>query len=122
MLSLAGCRVLVLEDEPLVAFDYADELEARGAHTDVAHDVDAALRSLSEGPFHFAILDVNIGTDLSWPVAISMTRKGIPYLLVSGFARRWRLPPGVEPQDCLEKPIGAHHVANRVTELVKFAG
>lgn len=119
MSGLARCRVLVLEDEPLVAFDYADELEARGARTDIAHTVEAALRSLRDGSFQFAVLDVNIGTDMSWPVAQSMTRKGIPYLLVSGYAMRSRLPLGVEPEDCLEKPIGAHQVADRVTELVK---
>src|SRR5688572_22212736 len=119
MLTLTGYWVLVLEDEPLVAFDYADELESRGAHTDVAHTVEDAMRSLGDHHFHFAVLDVNIGTEMSWPVAISMTEQGIPYLLVSGYAKRWQLPSGVDPEACLEKPVGAHQVADRVTELVK---
>lgn len=119
---LRNRTVLVVEDEPLLAFDYADELETRGARTQIALTLTEAISAVSANLPEFAILDVNLGAEFSWPVAVTLTRYNVPYVLVSGFQMRSRLPEGVEPLDCLEKPIGAHLIANRLIELAAASG
>lgn len=118
-MSLIGCRILVLEDEPLLAFDYADELTDRGATPSVVHTVREALNAVSEDMPDLAVLDVNLGHKFCWPVAEMLTGRGVPFYLVSGCVMKGRIPVGIEPEDCLEKPVGAHDLADRLTGLAR---
>lgn len=120
-MSLNGCRILVLEDEPLLAFDYADELTDRGAATLVAHTVQQALAAIAESRPDLAVLDVNLGQEFCWPVAELLTLRRVPFFLVSGWFMKGRVPPNIEPADCLEKPIGAHDLADRLTDVARGA-
>jgi DNA-binding response OmpR family regulator len=117
--ALAGRHVLVVEDEPLLAFDYQDELADRGALPRIALTLDEAVESLAGGLPDFAILDVNLGSELVWPVAETLTSGGVPFLLVSGYAMSSRLPAGVVPVECIEKPVGAHAVAERIASIAR---
>ena len=43
-LSLSGCVILVVEDEPLIALDIAECLQAEGASVHTAHSLAEGLR------------------------------------------------------------------------------
>ncbi len=117
MPSLVGQHVLIVEDEPLLAFDYADELEDRGAHAEVTMTLAGAMAALVQSLPDLAILDVNLGAETSWPVAAELTRREVPFFLVSGFSMKDKLPAGVQPVDCIEKPAGAYKIADLLTAL-----
>ncbi len=116
--NLTGLHILVVEDEPLLAFDYVDELEERGATPLLALNLKEAVAAVERGLPDLAILDVNLGAETSWPVAATLSSKCVPFVLVSGYAMASSVPPGITPADCLEKPVGAHAVADRLASLV----
>lgn len=79
-------RILIVEDEPLIAMMLEDFLEAGGMEAaGVSDTVESALAVTGEGGFDAAILDVNLsGGQKSWPVAEALANKGIPFLFATG--------------------------------------
>lgn len=102
MTALSGRRVLVVEDEPIVAMALEDMLEAMGCEV-----VGPAAR-LSEGlalaeaeALDAAILDINLGHDNSIPIADLLRLRDIPF----GFASGYGAPPeGYDDAPLIEKP------------------
>lgn len=83
---LAGKRILIVEDESLVAelvADIADDMSAE--RVGIAATVGQALKSLAAEPWDLAVLDYNLQGTPSWPVAEALRARGIPYLMVSGY-------------------------------------
>jgi PAS domain S-box-containing protein len=79
-------RVLVVEDEALIAIDIAEALEAAGF--EVAGPVGSVREALRLIDGCCAgVLDVNLGTETSEPVATALTHAGLPFVVVSGYAR-----------------------------------
>ncbi|HVJ01950.1 MAG TPA: response regulator [Sphingomonas sp.] len=81
-------RILIVEDEPLIAMmleDFIDMLDREVAG--VADNVAAALDCIEEHEIHAAILDVNLrGGEQSWPVAEKLAARNIPFVLATGGA------------------------------------
>ena len=61
VLHLSGRRVLVVEDEPLIAMDIEQALETAGASVVIAATLDEALRLTEQGSLSAAILDLVLG-------------------------------------------------------------
>ncbi len=117
-MSIAGCRILIVEDEPLLAIDYSDEFADRGALPSVAGTLDEAVNAISFEVPDLAVLDVNLGLELVWPVAVTLSEHEVPFLLVTG-SRTHDLPQGVRPAACMAKPVGAYLIADRLAEAVR---
>lgn len=79
-------RILIVEDEPLIAMMLEDFLDA--LDRDVAGSADcvaAALPLVAAGGIDGAILDVNLrGGETSWPIADALAAAGVPFLLATG--------------------------------------
>ena len=72
-------RVLVLEDEPLIAMMLRTWLTELGCDTvGPAHTVPSALALIEDGPLHGAILDVSIGDQDCSPVAEALRTEASP--------------------------------------------
>jgi DNA-binding NarL/FixJ family response regulator len=83
---LEGCRVLVADDEPLIAMDLAEELEAAGAMVvGPVGTLDGALALLSQSEVDVALLDVMLGEQMVYPLADSLTALDIPFVFATGF-------------------------------------
>jgi CheY-like chemotaxis protein len=79
-------RVLVVEDNPLIALDTQDHLQALGiSGVDVAASNDEALALLAGGGHDFALLDYNLGSETSEPVANALERRGVPFAFATGY-------------------------------------
>lgn len=85
--KLNGRRILVVEDDYMIAQDVRRDLEEAGAIVvGPAPTVDAALRLLDIGSeIHAGVLDVNLGKGKSFPVAEALERRGIPFLFATGY-------------------------------------
>ena len=81
-------RVLILEDDAIMAFDLADQLSMAGFQVvGPAITADEALKLLATEGCDVATLDVNLGGGrTSEPVAIELRRLAIPFVVVSGYA------------------------------------
>jgi CheY-like chemotaxis protein len=86
MAELMATRVLLVEDEPLIAMmleDFLDVLDH--AHVGTADSVATALPMIEEGGIDCVILDVNLrGGEKSWPIADALASRGIPFVFATG--------------------------------------
>jgi two-component sensor histidine kinase/DNA-binding response OmpR family regulator len=101
----AAARVLVVEDEALVALVLADQLSDMGLSVvGPCSNVTEARTAVAENDFEVAILDVNLGGELVYPVADLLVSRGTPFVFVTGYGRESidRRFAGVS---VLEKPV-----------------
>jgi DNA-binding NtrC family response regulator len=79
-------RILVVEDEPLIAMMIEDFLDMLGKdHAGTAESVAAALEIVAAGGVDAAILDVNLsGGEQSWPIADALAAASVPFILATG--------------------------------------
>ncbi len=84
---LYGLRLLVVEDEALVAMMLEDMLADLGCIvTGVAGSVAQALRILARnGGLDAAILDVNLGGQKIYPVADLLVEREVPFVFCTGY-------------------------------------
>jgi two-component SAPR family response regulator len=83
---LRGARLLIVEDEYLLAREMADYFENIGTEIvgpvgTVAH----ALALIASSHVHIAVLDVNLRDERVYPVANDLTSKKIPFVFASGY-------------------------------------
>jgi CheY-like chemotaxis protein len=84
--SKAGFRVLVVEDESFISMLIADMLADIGCEcVDVAASVEIAIETLEETHPDFAILDINLNGQRSFPVADILGSRNIPFVFLSGY-------------------------------------
>jgi len=78
-------RILVLDDEPLIAMMLEDWLIEIG-HEVVgpAHTAAAALELVDREPIDGAFLDLNLGAGISYAVADALTAKAVPFAFMTG--------------------------------------
>jgi DNA-binding response OmpR family regulator len=86
-LSLLERAILVVEDEPLVAFDIATEFEKRGARVSIAHTLKEALASVEADGLSAAVLDHALPDGDSTQLCERLTKRGIPFVTYSGYTR-----------------------------------
>ncbi|MBB5687342.1 response regulator [Sphingobium boeckii] len=79
-------RILIVEDEPLIAMMIEDFVELLGhGHAGTADCVETALGLVAADEFDLCILDVNLrGGERSWPVADALAAAGKPFILATG--------------------------------------
>lgn len=104
--AMRGRRVLVVEDEYTLAEDVAAELERLGAMVvGPVPSVREALALLDGGPApDAAILDINLGGELAYPVADALRRRGIPFIFATGYDAS-AIPPAYADVPRVEKPV-----------------
>ena len=79
-------HVLALEDEPVVAFLLEDMLrDAGAAEVTLASRVAEAVAVVARGGIDFAVLDVNVHGERSYPVADQLLARHIPFIFASGY-------------------------------------
>jgi CheY-like chemotaxis protein len=83
--NLAAYKILVVEDEPIIAELLADMLMELGCATVWATDTVAeALGFLAQHSPDLAVLDVHLHGDVSYAIADRLKQTGIPYIFSSG--------------------------------------
>ncbi len=103
---LRGRRVLVVEDNYLVAEDLREELlRWRAEVMGPVGTVTDALALLEAGLVpDMAILDIKLGDELVYPVAEALRAKGIPFMFVTGFDTG-AIPEAYADVPLREKPV-----------------
>jgi PAS domain S-box-containing protein len=84
--ALVDQRVLIVEDEALVAMELTQILTAAGARViGPVGDIESALALVEAGDIDRALLDINLGGRLVTPVASALSRKSIPFIYLTGY-------------------------------------
>ncbi len=112
-------RILIVEDEPLTAFDTETMLGDFGYEVVATlDDYEEAVEKLEREEVHLMIADVRLhGEDLGLDLAKVAHGKGIPTLLATGHA-----PPGEECHalGCLRKPYTDRQLRQAIDSLDRY--
>lgn len=116
--ALRGKRILLVEDEPLVAMEIESELSSAGCHiVGPAGTVGHAMQLIAEGACDAALVDANLGGCSANEVAAALTQKGIPFAFATGYGRE-ALPGGFQEAPILSKPFGSAQLLATVAALL----
>ena len=111
-------RILVVEDEWLIADGIAQDLEAAGyAIAGPVASVTRALQLIREEPVDAALLDVNLNGEKSFAVADELVTRGIPFAFSTGFSRTV-IPPKHCDRPMLGKPVGPEQLLAAIAKLL----
>jgi DNA-binding NtrC family response regulator len=118
-LPLAAFRVLVVEDEMLVAMAIEDIVaEANGTVVGPVGSLAGALVLLDQDDaIDAAIIDLNLDRQSSLPLADALAARGIPFIVCTGYGEA-RLPPPHQDVPVLGKPQGLSGLAARLGQLL----
>lgn len=115
--SLEGRRVLVVEDQYLVAEEMRRIVRGLGAEVigPVARPA-AALDILHEGHIDLALLDINLGDDDVYAVAEELLRLKVPFLFATG-CEPWVIPETFRDIPRIDKPLTSKTLSDAVIRL-----
>jgi DNA-binding response OmpR family regulator len=104
MMAVEGRKILVVEDEALVAMLVEDALRDAGFTVlGPAATVEEARALLDREWPDAVVLDLNLAGETSTPVADLLAARGIPYVIATGYGASG-LPPGHQDAMVLAKP------------------
>jgi len=116
-----GKRVLVVEDEYLLAMDIANSLEDMGVEViGPAASVNEALILIEkrDEPLDAAVLDINLRNERVYPVADRLSDRGIPYVFTTGYDLAV-IPDDYSGVQRCEKPVNSDHLVRVISSLLK---
>lgn len=98
-------RILIVEDDNLAAEALQVSLEDAGYLTLApAASVATALECLKRNTVDAALLDINLGGELVFPVADALAARGVPFVFVSACTRS-DIPPEHRDRPIVTKPF-----------------
>lgn len=86
--GLAGVRLLIVEDETMVAMLLEEMLLDLGCQVvGPARTVDMALATIESEKFDGAIVDVNLRGTRADPIAAALKDRGVPFVFATGYGQ-----------------------------------
>jgi len=114
-----GRRILIVEDEPLLAMELETNLNALGCKTlRSAATLNAAKAAIGDSGCDAALVDVNLGGRQADELAVALTRKNIPFAFVTGYGREG-LPAGFKEAAILSKPFAKEELLVVLAQLLQ---
>ena len=113
--NLRGCKVLVVEDEMMIAMLIEDMLEELGCELiGPASKVERALELIASETIEIALLDVNLDGQATDAVAYELQRKGIPFVFATGYGATG-VPKQHNDRTVLQKPFQKRDLATALS-------
>ncbi len=120
--ALAGLKVLVVEDETIVAMLLEQMLEELGCTVaGVAGQVSAATELAQTIDADIAILDMNLGGQRVDPVAEALAGRGVPFVFASGYGEDG-LAPQFRGRPVLPKPFRLDQLKDALISIARASG
>jgi len=116
---LSGKRILVVEDEYLIADDLAAELRQHGAEVvgPVASLPQAMDLAAGPAPIDVAILDINLREIQAYPLIDQLRARAVQVLIASGYDAL-AIPERYRDLSRCEKPASPQRVRQAVADLL----
>lgn len=120
--NLTGRRIFVVEDEYFLADDIGKAFRALGAEiAGPVGDLKDAFQILNDGGvLDGAVLDVNIRSEMIFPLARELRARQVPFLFTTGYDRV-TVDPEFRDVPILEKPIDLAAMAGKLAALMADA-
>jgi DNA-binding response OmpR family regulator len=118
-------RILIVEDEPDVAFGLTEDLTRHGYETEVAGDGELALKLVTTGKFDLVLLDVMLPLIDGFEVCRELRRRGVaaPIILLTAKAHETEKVLGLElgADDYVTKPFSPRELRARIKARLRQA-
>ncbi|HEY2136417.1 MAG TPA: response regulator [Xanthobacteraceae bacterium] len=115
-----GQRVLVIEDEAIVAMLLEDMLIDMGYEVvGTVGQFDQAVRAIDDTACDFVILDVNLDGKETYPLADMLAARGVPFIFATGYGALG-LKNGWRDFPVLEKPFQQRDLEGAVNRIAQF--
>lgn len=116
---LAGRSVLLVEDNLIIAMDGEDILSRLGAdYVTTAGSVAEALDAIARQRFDLAVLDVNLGSETSFPVAEKLAGEGIAFAFATGYGDTLERSGPLELAPVIAKPYTIESLAGGLSVML----
>ena len=116
--ALAGLRVMVVEDEMLIAMLIEDTLLDQGCVVlGPFTTLPDAMAAVQDASIDLALLDVNLRGEKVYPVAETLSARGVPFLLLSGYGTD-AVPPGRPEWQVVSKPFVVADLVDKLAALI----
>ncbi len=117
--ALRGRRVLVIEDEMLVAMEFESLLQRQGcAVVGPASTVDRALALLDHDQPDAALLDLNLNGEPASAVAVALRTRGVPFVLVTGYGEAQSSEPELQGAPRVDKPVNHYALVRALAQVI----
>lgn len=116
---IAGKRVLLLEDNIVLAMDMQASLQRLGASEILdASSTDDALKLVEKQEFDLAVLDMNLRGKVEFDVAVALQERKTPFVFVTGYGSQFDIPKSLEKARILTKPIDEGTLSHALKEAL----
>ncbi|MCY1004598.1 response regulator [Nannocystis pusilla] len=113
---LKGLRVLIVEDEPMIASFLEDALTDLGCEViGPALNMKDALRLAREARIDGAGLDINVAGEKVYPVADVLAERGLPFVFMTGYGRAGLRESDLD-RPVLQKPFSFERLVEIMTQ------
>jgi two-component sensor histidine kinase len=113
-------RVLIVEDSYLISLLLEQVLEDQDWElVGPATRVPAALALAQTEQIDAALLDINLDGEMSWPVALALRQRGIPFAFSTGYGSAADLPESLADVLVLKKPFQLTEVEDRLQQMLR---
>ncbi len=111
-----GRRILLVEDEAMIAMLVEDMLEDLGHElVRVASRLEDAVAAAETEVVDLAILDLNLGGVLTYPAAEVLAQRGIPFIFATGYGSGG-LKNGYADRPTLQKPFNTEALGQAIKQ------
>ncbi|MGA7326483.1 MAG: response regulator [Rhodomicrobium sp.] len=98
-------RILVVEDQSMIAYDLRALLMAMGYEVaGPASSISNAMEAIISDPPDAAVLDIALGKETSFSIAEALAERSIPFIFLTGYGESI-LPPALRTYPLLTKPV-----------------
>jgi CheY-like chemotaxis protein len=119
-LSLSGTRVLIVEDNFVVADALRFVIDGYdGIVTAIVPTLERAYAALAASPIDVAVLDINLNGRSVVPLADHLRSEGIPFVFLTGYGDEELLPEHLRVHPRFDKPVDAERLVRSLLALTR---
>jgi len=120
--ALRGARILIVEDESILAMDLENRLTRKGCDVIGLVSREAkALKLLEQDRPDAVVLDLNLNGKLPNDLVDALVARQIPYVIVTGYGKRQFDSPALQGAPRLDKPIKTEELVRALSDLIRAA-
>ncbi|SFZ82456.1 Response regulator receiver domain-containing protein [Devosia enhydra] len=108
---LHGRRILIVEDDVLLALELEDMLQEAGCEVvGPVAQLKTALDVIDANPLDAALMDLNLRGELSYPAIDALRQRGVPVIVASGYAELPSVRQKLDGMPLLGKPYDLERI------------
>ena len=115
-MALTGHTILVVEDEPLVAFDVVESFKAAGAFVHAAHNLRDGMRLAAHPDLSAAVLDFGLSDGEGSALCERLNERRVPFVLHTGYTH---VHESCRPGIVIQKPAAPEQLVSAIERLLQ---